>query len=77
MITIIYNEDAMEDYPEFPPCVMTTTIENEGMSWPDLMGVFARQLPHPDNGRRKISVLGQRTMHHLWTSKWAVDTTRI
>jgi len=45
MITIIYSEDAMEDYPEFPPCVMTTTIENEGMSWPDLMGVFARQLP--------------------------------
>jgi hypothetical protein len=45
MIIMMFTEEKMEDFPEYPASVTETTIENQGMPWPDLMKVFARQLP--------------------------------
>ena len=45
MIELRFTDEKMEDFPEYPQSTTETIIENEGMPWPDLMKVFARQLP--------------------------------
>ena len=45
MIELLYVQEAMQDMPEYPETTMSITIDDTDMAWPDLMKIFANQLP--------------------------------
>lgn len=45
MIDLHFTADSYKDSPEYPAVSLLVTIDDEGMSWQELMKVFARELP--------------------------------